>query len=557
MASCANPTPSKTRDVRLRDFGEIRSLCQGAPSRLRWGALLETLEAMPPASRAVAVGYAQSFLESWPVELRQVPERWLVAITKEQAAPEHVTQLARALVWSQVGSAVDRFRAMGALGRQPWARHLEQMSFERVGLNPATLFLLLRSPVFEGLRRVQFSHSDCGRLTSVGLSRLETLRGVHHMGFDGLGLTDALVTGMARASRLEALRSLSLAYNRLSAHTLGMLIEHEAWRGLESLDLSSNMMAEDGLGPLDEVHGSARLKHLNLARNGLGRRMDALARSTLSDSLRSLDVSDNPLADEGVRAMAGGDWGRLRSLVCRGCGIGAAGARVLGQSPWMGGVTSVDLSYNVLFHPGERQHMPEYTWGVQRLMLASTGMRTQDVEDVFGGLRWSGLEALSLGFNVLGDDGFEALSRAQDVWTHLSCLSLERCHLSLKRVPALPTHARIRALDLSGNTISVDGLLALLAQPAFEQLERLSLKHCGLDDDGLVALLEHEHLAGLRELELQGNAITSDGAQPLMQGFALPRLRTLNLSRNDLSQGGAPSPALFERMDAGRHWRPV
>lgn len=530
-------------------------MCQGSPSRLRWGVLLETLEAMPPASRAHAVSYAESFLESWPNDLRQVPARWLVGLAQEQSPPEHVTSLVRALVWARVDSSVTRSKAMGALGRQPWVRNLESVSFERVVTNPAALLLLLRAPVFEGVRQIKMSHSDCGRLATVGLSRLEALRHVNRMEFDGLGLTDASVMGMARASRLDALHTLSFAYNRLSAHTLGLLIEHEAWRDLESLDLSSNMMSEDGLGPLDEVHGRAHLRRLNLARNGLGRRMDALARSTLSDSLQVLDVSDNPLGDSGIRRMAAGDWGQLEHLVCRGCEVGALGARVLGRSGWMSGIKSLDLSHNTLFQPTERQHMPDHTWGIERLALASTGMRAQDVEDIFVGLRWSGLQTLSLGFNVLGDDGLDALARAHDVWNHLEHLSVERCHLKLNRVPTLPTGVALRSLDLSGNVVDVDGLLALLSQPAMQRLERLSLKHCGLDDDAVAALLGHTNLVGLRELELQSNAITFDGAQPLMQGSALPALRSLNLSRNDLKQGPAHRPALFERMDVGRHWR--
>jgi Ran GTPase-activating protein (RanGAP) involved in mRNA processing and transport len=85
------------------------------------------------------------------------------------------------------------------------------------------------------------------------------------------------------------------------------------------LDLSENPLGDAGVEALANGGGLSSLRELRLSGIGLGARGCAmLALGPWSAGLERLDLSDNALSDEGALALMSGRWGALRRLEVRG-----------------------------------------------------------------------------------------------------------------------------------------------------------------------------------------------------------------------------------------------
>jgi uncharacterized protein (TIGR02996 family) len=129
-----------------------------------------------------------------------------------------------------------------------------------------------------------------------------------------------------------------------------------------------------------------------------------------------------------------------------------------------------------------------------------------------------GLKALHLYRNNIGDAGLEALASAP--WFGgLRILTLNDNGLSEVGVRALariPQPLCLARLFLNSNPIGDQGTAALAESPTLAGLEALFLSHCGLTNAGLEALARSPHLKRLRLLELQGNSFTAANLSSLV-----------------------------------------
>lgn len=129
----------------------------------------------------------------------------------------------------------------------------------------------------------------------------------------------------------------------------------------------------------------------------------------------------------------------------------------------------------------------------------------------------------------------------------MNCRHLQRIEfLALRVNDLLASHARLlagsphvcnlRRLDLSGNLIGRNGLLALLVSPSLAKLEYLDLWNNGIGDDGAAMLVESELAGRLTYLELGSNGIGDAGADTLLRLPPNDRLRFLGLDGNLISE---------------------
>jgi uncharacterized protein (TIGR02996 family) len=79
--------------------------------------------------------------------------------------------------------------------------------------------------------------------------------------------------------------------------------------------------------------------------------------------------------------------------------------------------------------------------------------------------------------------------------------------------------------------------------PVFARLRTLDLHGNSLGDDGARALASSANLSGLTGLTLSGNRIGNAGVQALAASTAFPRLAVLVLSGNDIENAGAQALA--------------
>jgi uncharacterized protein (TIGR02996 family) len=202
-------------------------------------------------------------------------------------------------------------------------------------------------------------------------------------------------------------------------------------------------------------------------------------------------------------------------------------------APHLQQLTELDFRANLL-----EGHAVEYF--VRRplttLKLANNRLRRVDVERLANAELLSGLTVLDLSGNWIGDDGVRALAASAHLGK-LAELGLANTGASAAGLATL-TFPSLRALDVSGNKVGVQGVAALLSG-SLPSLESLELAEAHLGDEGLRALLASPGAGTLRSLDLKKNALSPEAAQLLADSHALPNLAYLSLSGNPIGAAAA------------------
>jgi Ran GTPase-activating protein (RanGAP) involved in mRNA processing and transport len=157
--------------------------------------------------------------------------------------------------------------------------------------------------------------------------------------------------------------------------------------GLETLLIGSNWVADAGLMALAGA-GLPRLRRLDLSSNGIGPAgVSALAASPLVAQLDALLLSHNPVGPDGAGALAASEHlcerGHLTTVELYGCELGDAGVASLAAAPW------ASL--------------------LRRLYLGDNGIGEEGVEALVESPFLSGLTDLDVRFEHLTDEAWFAL----------------------------------------------------------------------------------------------------------------------------------------------------
>ena len=265
---------------------------------------------------------------------------------------------------------------------------------------------------------------DRGRVTRVG---------VHEMEIERPAL-EALLVWLTEPPAVP-LVSLELDKARLGVGGLERLIESGVLEGVEQLALRREPLRW-GLGRFEEVTRVAPLKRL--------------------------DLSDDQLGAEELRALDPIDWLGARELV---------------------------LSYNPLLAwparwPGQR----ELVWRARRLELHDVGLYADELEALLGAIEAPGaLTRLGIASNGLGPEAMEALAGA----------------------PGL------EELVVADNPIGDTGLARLLDSREGPGLVALDISGCQIGDEGARTLARCEALADLDHLRFGRNDIGPEGRRAL------------------------------------------
>jgi uncharacterized protein (TIGR02996 family) len=173
-----------------------------------------------------------------------------------------------------------------------------------------------------------------------GLARLRRLT------LDGPDLS-AHEAGLLASAPLDALTHLHLDAD-LDAEAVGLLAASPRLAGLRWLDLSSNPMGDEGAAALAASPHLRGLAYLDLGYCEIGPRgAAALAASPNLARLRYLSLTRNELGDDGVRALAASPHlGELRVLELVGVEAGEEGLRSLARSRGMGNLRRLEIYYN-------------------------------------------------------------------------------------------------------------------------------------------------------------------------------------------------------------------
>lgn len=243
-----------------------------------------------------------------------------------------------------------------------------------------------------------------------------------------------------------------------------------------------------------------------------------------------LSLSENPLGDEGVIALARvlssssilAQNGSGASLMLSGVGCGAAGCESLVHS--LPRISGLDLGDNAIPAPALNVLVSGLHSGLRRLNLQTLVRRpTADLLAQAVSGRGVALSSLNLADSNLLDDGLKA---------------------SLTALAA--TTAGLAELDVSGNKLSNGNLFAnILAGPGGQQLVSLNVERNELNDLALMALAAGVSMSPrLRRLNLARNRIGDTGAEALAQAIKHQRDAGSKLPIEAGASNGARSAAV-------------
>ncbi len=567
----------------MSDFGDVRSLLHDQrTTRNAFEALLKVFKEAddPDEAERVWLPYALERLKGWPDESRRVfldgehalgegSLCWLelgrqLDVRGEGWSPEVLEGLVRSPFMSGMKALhLARFtQRMDVAGWFEGARHLAGLT--SLGLSGVGTpgYLEVLADVGARLERIDMNRCELGEGDYDALDLFAP--GLESLTMGSCGVGERVARALARASRL---RRLNLDHNSAFGVSEARILASGVWEGgWRHLSLSGCPIGDDGLAALARSGRLFECETLNLSVC----RVEVAGAAALAEAgrygrLTELDLCDNLIGDEGVRALAQGEFPVLTEVMLEDTGCGPGGALALWRSGGMPMLQRLDLDQS--FEEGEvtdfeRGDIPEDRSGpgeVDALYLAHSMLNDEALEAFVGTRRMEGVRELALHNNPLGpasaralgasehlgrlgeldmdwcairDEGFEALFARPERLSTLKYLRVSGCGLTDASARVLPeaSWVRLRELHVASNHFGARWMRAFVGSPACEELHTLSVSGCALRDEGVRAIAEAEGLRRLERLELHSVRMTEEGALALVQGVVMEGLEVLRPS---------------------------
>lgn len=127
--------------------------------------------------------------------------------------------------------------------------------------------------------------------------------------------------------------------------------------------------------------------------------------------LRSFRMAGYPITDETLHVwLSSVNWPSLEELQIRHAGLANQEAKTLARSPVLGSLRSIDLSYNRLADDGLLQLAQASASKLMRLSLATNGLTDRGLTKALSSALLSSVRDLDLRFNDLSDDSIQRIA---------------------------------------------------------------------------------------------------------------------------------------------------
>ncbi|MBY0232307.1 MAG: TIGR02996 domain-containing protein [Gemmataceae bacterium] len=307
-----------------------------------------------------------------------------------------------------------RFSRLSARGAQALARHpglarlFDRLDLRSCAIGDAGLAALAESPHFRPFHLVLDS-CGIGDDGIAALARSERAARLNSLALRSNHLNEAGAAALGASPHLGALQGLFLDYNSIGSAGLAALLRGLpglTWLQLDSTDI-------DSTAPLAGWPGLRNLGTLEMEGNGLTpAALAPLLRSGRLDRLRHLDLSHNPLGQEGAEMLSAAAFGRpLDRLSLGACGLGDEGVAALAGNASLRAARHLRLYSTDALGPATARTIAESFARLEELWLFYTTSGDEGAEALASSSSLASLRHLDLYHTHMGERGAMALAR--------------------------------------------------------------------------------------------------------------------------------------------------
>lgn len=339
------------------------------------------------------------------------------------------------------GAGNDVMRIIAGARSMPRLRHL---SLRRMFLSEAGLRELFRCFSHRNAESLDLSGNLFGDPGVRLLAQWRGLAGVSQLRLNRIGLGSDGLAALARSRHVGGLTSLDLGDNRLVDQNQLADILSSQFDRLKNLSLAQCELGERSLDRLAHSSLMANLEVLDLHSNRMSDAGVARLAGARLGSIKTLRLADNFLGDAGAIHLANArELGSLARLGLGGNGIRQRGMEALAAVSWEA-ITDLNLSINPLGDEGiARLASSRWLAGVHHLELAQTGMTDEGLLALLNRGNLGSLRRLNLWGNQITDAGADALAHC-DALESLTDLCVSTEHLTERGRDVLRNSSRLR-----------------------------------------------------------------------------------------------------------------
>lgn len=323
-------------------------------------------------------------------------------------------------------------------------------------------------------------------------------------------ILDAGVAAIGKSLIWEKLEQLYLDGNEIGDSGATGIGGNTSWKDLRILSLANNKITDKGLEALTSNPTWRKLENLSLRGNQIEDPKDCLENCTAFSSLRSLNLTENSIGDEGAAAIGKNtSWVNLEELCLSFNQIGDKGAAALASNTSWIGLRKLYLTSNDIGDEGAVSIGNNIVWtSLEGLYLNQNHIKDKGALAIGSNPAWKNLLILDLSVNLIGDDGAIGLAGAEKVSGGLEETKDE------------------------GNQIEEDKMKKTICKSVWANLQTLNLRGNKIGDLGACAIAENMVWINLVALNLSQNEIRNEGALAISQNTKWKKLKRLSLHQN-------------------------
>lgn len=312
----------------------------------------------------------------------------------------------------------------------------------------------------------------------------------------------------------KSLKTLKIANNKLGDQEIQKIFQWIPFFDLTELDISHTNINEDGLDYLSDVLPNSQLQKIDVSENDFSQAdFNQFGQAIALSSVKELHLSKTQMIDDQAVQLAEASAHHLNSLDVSQNPISDQGVISIISSGMNGNLSSVDFSGTSLTQAGIQQIaniLQDNINNVSEIKLANTQMTAQGFSAI---VDLPQLTALDVSNNAIGDEATKILNE-------------KKSHIFLEKI------------NLSATKLSDEGALQLAEALPELNVSSLDISHNQVSSASFAKIVQ-SNTSSLTDLNVANNQITEEGAQAL--ALALPKkpIETIHLENNPLTEMGS------------------